>query len=90
MALFQVLHVLLTSTAPAEQDHWDIVVTGHSFGGALASLCSFELARIRAGAALTMPEAVVVSQLCTSINMALWTIANALQLPSVVIDVAIY
>ena len=32
-------------------DHWHIYVTGHSLGGALATLFSFELGRIRAGKA---------------------------------------
>lgn len=33
-------------------DHWHIYVTGHSLGGALATLFSFELGRIRAGNAV--------------------------------------
>lgn len=33
-------------------DHWHIYVTGHSLGGALATLFSFELGRIRAGVIL--------------------------------------
>ena len=34
-------------------DHWHIYVTGHSLGGALATLFSFELGRIRAGTILS-------------------------------------
>lgn len=34
-------------------DHWHIYVTGHSLGGALATLFSFELGRIRAGKILS-------------------------------------
>ena len=49
-AVLQILHLLLTSPSVAgQQDHWDIMVTGHSLGGALSSLCSFELARMKAG-----------------------------------------
>ena len=33
-------------------DHWHIYVTGHSLGGALATLFTFELGRIRAGNAV--------------------------------------
>ena len=32
-----------------DERHWHIYVTGHSLGGALATLFSFELGRIRAG-----------------------------------------
>ena len=32
--------------------HWHIYVTGHSLGGALATLFSFELGRMRAGASI--------------------------------------
>lgn len=52
VALLQVLHSLLTSTNPSEclpQSNWNIFVTGHSLGGALATLLSFELGRIREG-----------------------------------------
>ena len=50
VAVLQILHLLLTSpSAKGQQDHWDIVVTGHSLGGALSSLFSFELARMKAG-----------------------------------------
>ena len=33
-------------------NHWHIYVTGHSLGGALATLFSFELGRIRAGTSI--------------------------------------
>ena len=39
-------------------DHWHIYVTGHSLGGALATLFSFELGRIRAGKILSSDKEV--------------------------------
>jgi alpha-beta hydrolase superfamily lysophospholipase len=52
-ALLQVMHSLLILPSPDDLeegcDHWHIYVTGHSLGGALATLFTFELGRIRAG-----------------------------------------
>jgi alpha-beta hydrolase superfamily lysophospholipase len=51
--LLQVLQSLLTNKGekdPSNDDQkWQIYVTGHSLGGALASLCAFEIGRIKAG-----------------------------------------
>jgi poly(3-hydroxybutyrate) depolymerase len=47
------MHSLLILPSPDDLeegcDHWHIYVTGHSLGGALATLFTFELGRIRAG-----------------------------------------
>ena len=48
IAVLQILHLLLTSSdVGGLQTHWDIMVTGHSLGGALSSICGYELARMR-------------------------------------------
>lgn len=54
-ALLQLLHAILTAP-PVEgetDEPWRIHITGHSLGGALASLMSFELARLREGMYVT-------------------------------------
>lgn len=54
-ALIQLMHAILTAP-PVEgevDDPWRIHITGHSLGGALASLMSFELARLREGMYVT-------------------------------------
>jgi len=50
-AVLQTLHSLLTLDGEGEGEAvpWDIYVTGHSLGGALATLCAFDLGRMRAG-----------------------------------------
>lgn len=52
-ALLQVLQTLLTSrgakNSTNDDKKWQIYVTGHSLGGTLASLCAFEIGRIKAG-----------------------------------------
>ena len=60
-ALLQLIHMLLTLPPDAKDssdnnsgggsvhEGWSIYVTGHSLGGALATLMSFELARLQAG-----------------------------------------
>merc|ERR1711871_1909389 len=54
-ALIQLIHAILTAP-PVEgevDEPWRIHITGHSLGGALASLMSFELARLREGMYVT-------------------------------------
>ena len=49
-------------------DHWHIYVTGHSLGGALATLFTFELGRIRAGnAARTSLHCIAVCTVAKSL-----------------------
>jgi len=41
----KVLNLVDTLTADASEEHpWQIFVTGHSLGGALATLCAYDLA----------------------------------------------
>ena len=69
-ALLQTLQSLLTNKGekdPSNDDQkWQIFVTGHSLGGALASLCAFEIGRIRAG---TVDEDTVAPALEISISV---------------------
>lgn len=64
-ALLQVLHsLLILPTDQLEPDQekarvandWHIYVTGHSLGGALATLFTFELGRMRAGRNMHISE----------------------------------
>ena len=48
-AILSILRSLFSDKNKGCQDHWDIFVTGHSLGGGLASVCAFELGRMRQG-----------------------------------------
>ena len=56
-SILQILQSLMTTPkSKAEKtqsqetkNKWHIYVTGHSLGGSLATLCAFEIGRIRAG-----------------------------------------
>ena len=50
--MLQTLHSLLTLDSDdgkgeeeGDDDPWDIYVTGHSLGGALATLCAFDIGK---------------------------------------------
>jgi putative lipase involved disintegration of autophagic bodies len=44
----KVLHLVDQLTADASKERpWDVFVTGHSLGGALATLCAYDLAGCR-------------------------------------------
>ena len=56
-SILQILQSLMTTSksgAEKKQEEvthnkWHIYITGHSLGGTLATLCAFEIGRIRAG-----------------------------------------
>ena len=48
-AILSVLRSLFLDENKGLQNHWNIYITGHSLGGGLATVCAFELGRMREG-----------------------------------------
>jgi predicted lipase len=58
LSLLQHLYDIFSTPSSSKYRNWTIFITGHSLGGALATVCAFDLGRIRAGmvASATPPK----------------------------------